>query len=113
MFSCSPFLTIVLISGTSVVWTGVTPPPIPTPPQNLGPPIRGEVGKSFWVLAVNRGELCAAVVLTFVFEDAKVSAALCSGRGAGGGRLMGPPRPSRRAFLRVAISWRRARFSDS
>jgi len=47
---------------------------------------------------------------------ARVAAALCAGRGAGGGRLsMGAsstPRPSRRVFLRVAISWRRARFSD-
>ena len=48
-----------------------------------------------------------------MFDAAKVSAALCSGRGAGGGRLIEPPWPSRRAFFRAAISWRRARFSDS
>ena len=66
------------------------------------------------MLAVRSGELgtTAAAALVFV-EAAKVSAALCCGRGAGGGRLIEAPWPSTRSFFKAVISWRRARFSDS
>ena len=89
------------IGGTNVVWTGVIPLPIPkfAPPQKPLAPILGEVGKSFCVLAT----------ASFSF--------LCSGggeSGPGGGKtgVSIEPRPLRRVFLRAAISWRRAMFSD-
>lgn len=93
--------------GTNAVWTGVNPPipDVPTPPQNPRAPSLGEVGKSFCVLGVRSG-LCA--------REAAEGAGEGAWRGAGGGRTgaSAVPLPARRFFLRAAISWRRATFSD-
>lgn len=90
------------------------------PPQKFLAPILGEVGRSLRVLAVTSGLFGGGETPDFGAgeadgEEAEArTAAGISGRGAGGGRtgVVGKPLPSRRAFLRVAISCLRATFSD-
>lgn len=67
------------------------------------------------MFGVSNGLLGAAGAGELDFDElaAKTEAGI-AGRGAGGGRIgvSGRPRPSRSAFFKALISWRRATFSD-
>ena len=90
----------------------ILPNELCAPPQNPRAPIRGDVGRSFWVLGVRSGLRGGAA--DGDGEEVEVRAAAeTAGKGAGGGRtgVSARPRPSRSAFLSASISWRKATFS--
>lgn len=88
------------------------PRPAAAPPQKGRALRRGEalLGRSFWVLGRRRGLFGGVgAAVTGAATGAKAE-----GIGEGGGRtgVSGTPRAAMKCFLRAAISWRSAMFSD-